>query len=77
MLCGADEGISMDSYWFRQVWLIFTMEDHAGRIRECILVRWYDTADYDERDEHLSSSMRKLQWATTRVDSRSVCPGMM
>ena len=64
----------MDSCWFEQVRLIFTMEDHAGGTRECILVRWYDTAEHDERDEHLSSSMRKLRWATTRSDSPQRAP---
>lgn len=64
----------MDSCWFWQVRLIFTMEDHARRTRECILVRWYDAAEYDERDEHLSSMMRKMQWATTRVESQQRVP---
>ena len=50
MLCRADEGGSMDSCWFGQVQLIFTMKDHPVRTRECILVRWYDTAKHDERD---------------------------
>ena len=59
----------MDGCWFGQVRLIFTMEDRVQRTRECILVRWYDAA---EQDEHLSSSLRKLRWATTRVDSRQL-----
>ena len=64
----------MDSCWFGQVRLIFTLEDQARRSKECILVRWYDAAECDERDEHLSGSMRKLQWATTRVDSQQRVP---
>ena len=67
--CRADESGSMDSCWFGQVRLIFTVQDQARRTRECILVRWYDAAQYDEHDEHLSSSMRKLQLATTQADS--------
>ena len=60
----------MDSRWFGQVRLIFTMRDQARRTKEYILVRWYDAAEYNEHNEHLSSSMRNLRWATTRVDSQ-------
>ena len=64
----------MDSCWFGQVRLIFTMQDPVGRTRECVLVRWYDSAGHDERNEHLSGSMRKLQWATRRLDDEQSAP---
>ena len=72
--CRADEGGGLDDCWFGQVRLVFSMEDGAGRTRECILVRWYDAAEFDAHDAHLSSGMRKLRWATTRVDSQERVP---
>ena len=49
------------------------MEGPARRTRECVLVRWYDAAERDEHDEHLSRSMCKLQWATRRVRGSQQC----
>ena len=39
-----------------------------------ILVRWYDSAEHEERHENLSSSMRKLRCATMRGDSQQHVP---
>lgn len=56
--------------WFGQVRLIFSYQEGEGvhtQTRECIFVRWYDVADFDESDRHLSGPFVKLKWESVKL----------
>ena len=61
--------------WFDQVGLIFSYQEGEGVhtwTRECIFVRWYDVAAFDESDRHLCGPFVKLKWETLKLPGSNV-----